>query len=505
MDKQKLEDLATKASQKVLQSMKNNHDPETEDSFDEISFGQSTAPIEEIAEFDIFDFCENEFVKKGDFVQYTIKKNGATVGFKKHPYSWEKIQKEFGGGRFNIFAKSMLTGRIVKRQSMPVEDEMIDDKKESGMGFNPSDMVAQIAEAVRPKNEGPNFMELFTMMNSQQEKSRLESERASERAKQESDKSTSNLIQIMQQNTLMMLEMMKGNKKEDSSTVMMQMMQNFSEKMDARFERMLDKIQNSQGKKPEFGLMEVLKLQQDSQDKGFKLYSQLNNLAETKAEQKIELIENYKSENSGTKEKKSMTDTLIETMLPTIAGALAKSAVPAEVPVKQAIARPTPRPVLRPQPVQQTAKAQQPRPTTQAKPAQQTTQRNSIGLPSTKFNEPKKEVIKEETKIIVPEVVLEEVTTTLEQRYLNHVKEYLIPVLVEHLMEQTDTLTTARSVETCLIQNGSSRKEFVETVTLDGIMSLVSTFELPKEVNPWFEDIYANLKNESLASNGQHA
>jgi hypothetical protein len=132
MNKEKLEELASKAAKKALAG-KQKFDEVVEDDDLSHDFGFSeTTTIEDIAEFDLFDFCENEFVKKGDFVEYTIKKNGSTIGFKKHPYSWERIQKEFGGGRYNVLAKSMLTGRIVKRQSMPVEDAATEEKRDNG-------------------------------------------------------------------------------------------------------------------------------------------------------------------------------------------------------------------------------------------------------------------------------------------------------------------------------------------------------------------------------------
>ena len=82
-----------------------------------------------------------------------------------------------------------------------------DEKKSS---FDPSDLVSRIAEAVKPKQEGPNFMELFTLMNNVSEKTRGETERAAE-------KQQSTIVQMMQQNTQMMLAMFQTQAQQQSA------------------------------------------------------------------------------------------------------------------------------------------------------------------------------------------------------------------------------------------------------------------------------------------------
>lgn len=522
MKQEKIEELASKAARKALAARPKIDDIiEDDDAFEEFSVGE-TPNIEEISEFDIFDFCENEFVKKGDFVEYTIKKNGATIGFKKHPFSWEKIQKEFGGGRYNVLAKSTLTGRIVKRQSMPVEDLQTDGRANNHGGFNPADLVQQIAEVVKPKDDGPNFMELFTLMQSQQEKARQEADRAADRARAESEKQTSTLVQLMQQNTLMMLEMMKATKKEDSTVQLAQLIQAFADKMENRFERTIDKIQAQQSSsKSEFGLLEVLKLQQDAQDKGFKLYSQLNSIAEAKAEEKLELIEEYRETGGGgSTEKKTMTDTLIETILPTVAGALAK----------QGQAQPQ---AARPKQVAQQRRAVSPRPTqqnpnafgqrTQTSPVQaggqvqaQRTQapsskvgtvggtgigqnnqstKNSVGLPKANFPKVVEKTVS--TPVNVP-------NTSDIEGFKKNVTDILVPIFTVNLLEQNEPSVAAAAVEAGLLDNGISKEEFLAKISLSDMMKVVQGFELPEEANPWFEEIYANLTPKPYNGVGEY-
>lgn len=526
MNKERLEELANKAAKKALASKpKNDEFLEDDDAFSEFVIGDNSN-IEEISEFDIFDFCESEFVKKGDFVEYTIKKNGATVGFKKHPFSWEKIQKEFGGGRYNILAKSVLTGKIVKRQTMAVEDALHEERKESGIGFNPADLVSQIAEVVKPKNDGPNFMELFTLMNNQQEKSRIEAERAAERAKADSEKQTSTLIQLMQQNTMMMLEMMKSSKKDDPTIQLAQLIQSFAEKMENRFERAIDKIQNQNASKnTEFGLLEVLKLQQDAQDKGFKLYSQLNQIAEAKAEEKLELIEEYRDTGGNSPaEKKTMTDTLIETILPTVAGALAQQGQQKTVqqsvqrrPVSQNIQR---RQIQRPtnttgqrvqgNPVQASSQGQtQTAKTASANNGQISRTnvgqgikpvKNALGLPKAAFSPAPAPT----AKTVSAQEYFEEVVEEGKTEFKSKMTEMLVPIFTQHLLEQSQPVVVAGAIELGLMDQGVAKEEFLSKISFGDIMDVVKGYDLPEEVNPWFEEIYANLKTESNNGVGEY-
>lgn len=505
INKAELNVLAEKAADRALRNRKNAKDNIFEDD-DAMEEGVETINIEEAVEFDIFDYCEREFVAKGDYIDYMVRKNGALTGTVKHPFSWDKIQKKYGEGRYKIIAKSKTTGRVVKTQSQEIDGvhEEHEDKNEK---FNPSDLVERIANAVKPKNEGPSFMELIALMNQTQSKTREEAERAAERARNDSDKQTSTMIQMMQENTKMMMLMFQGQKetKPDNTVQLAQLIQSFAEKMENRFEKALDKIQNSQGQnKSEFGMMEMLKMKEEAQDRGFKMYSQLNTLAEAKAQEKVDMIEEYRGEGGGEKKEKSVTETLIETMIPTIANALAQS--------KSAPAPVQPRGVVRPQssgqrianaPAQTLPKANiKP----QAKPSQtngqsvgQTARQNnkpvsvvnSNGLPKANFNLNRQAPI-------VPEVV------SADPVWVKNTTDLLLPVFTEHLIMQTDPNKVAPIIIDTLINRGISREEFLNKVKISDILDVVKGFELPVEAYPWFEEIYADIKNETRHNVGEH-
>jgi len=498
MDKEKLETLANKAAARAL---KNRRTVESEIMEDDDAFegDLEMVDIEEIVEFDIFDFCQKDYVDKGDYIDYSIKKNGALAGTKKHPYSWDKVQKEFGEGRYQIIAKSKTTGRIVKKQSMEVEglgNTHEDDKKPS---FDPSDLVSRIAEAVKPKQEGPNFMELFTLMNNVSEKTRGETERAAE-------KQQSTIVQMMQQNTQMMLAMFQTQAqqpKQDSTVELARLIQSFAEKMENRFEKALDKIQAQNQPKDNVSVLEMIKMREEAQEKGFKLYSQLNQLAESKAQDKVDLIEEYRGEGGESKKDKSMTETLIETMLPTIAGALAKSQTPQPVAQprravsgnglpQQRIARPQPQtlPKANIKPQEKTVQSGREIPRQSSQVAQTVKKETVTGLPKADFQIRKP--VAQNPKVVATQ-------------WKKGITDLLVPVYTENLLEQTEPVKVAPKILNTLAANGVGREEFLEKVTSSDILDVVKGFELPEIAYPWFEEIYAHIKDGTYNAVGEYS
>jgi NCAIR mutase (PurE)-related protein len=73
--------------------------------------------IEMGVKVNVFDYCEANFVQKGDVIQYDIDRNGQFVATKMHPYSWEQLQSEFGEGHYRVQAKSAHTKAYRKQES----------------------------------------------------------------------------------------------------------------------------------------------------------------------------------------------------------------------------------------------------------------------------------------------------------------------------------------------------------------------------------------------------
>lgn len=522
----RLDRLASNAADRALKSMSSSGV-----SYESPSFGSYSTENEEIesgeaiAAFDIFDWCD-ETTKKGHQIQYVVKRNGEMLAIKYHPYSWEQIQKEYKGGQYQIVAKSLTTKKYLKSETRTLSDPLktSDDSEE---------IAQKIMMQAPPQQQGPNFMELFTLFQSMNEKQRAEA--------RESAKETA---QMGQQNMLAFVEMMKSSQTgsqqmffeiakmtQQVSEKLAESQRAMFEKMETRFEKILDKVSEKTSPKtdkPEFGLLELMKMQQESQEKGFQLFNQLSQIAETKAAERVEMMEELRGEQTpaAPAKEKSMTDTLIETMLPTIAGALAGSqAVPptqqAVQPVRRALppqqigqVRQVPRQV---QPTQPGATAQ--RTQVQANRADQTqanaqksaasrsvsgqtsgqptVKRNALGLPTAEIP-----VKTAETPVVTVQAAAETPKTTdLKAKFT----EILVPVLGESLLGGVSPEEGATATIAALEKSGHTRVEFVENVSLPDLMAVVSGFNLPEEANPWFEGLYAHLQNTAGVDAREHA
>jgi len=507
----RLEKLASKAADRALKSMGGNGVSYEAPSTNSFSYDDNEVEDgEAIAAFDIFDWCD-ETTKKGHQIQYVIKRNGEMLTTKYHPYSWEQVQKEFRGGQYQVVAKSLTTKRYLKSETRTLSDP-IRGTENVDMEMNPKTVTLQA-----PTPQGPNFMEMFTLMQSMSEKQRAESrEVAKENA------------QISQQNMLAFVEMMKSSQTgsqqmfyeiakmtQQVSEKLAESQRAMFEKMESRFEKILDKVSDPGRAKPEkseFGLLDLLKMQQESQEKGFQLFNQLSQIAEQKASERLELIEELKGDGSQAPvREKSMTDTLIETMLPTIAGAIASQGqVPAAVgslpqpPVRRSLPAAQGRAVThapRPAESRSTASVAQTQTVSKAKatPTQTASavsrvgggtvsgenavKRNALGLPVAHV-EAKPAAVVVETSVAAP-------TANLKDKYT----ELLVPVFAEHLLEQAQPDRAATAAIATLNQNGHTVEEFVQTVSKADLMGVVLTFGLPDEANPWFEEVYAHISS----------
>jgi hypothetical protein len=201
-----------------------------------------------------------------------------------------------------------------------------------------------------------------------------------------------------------------------------------------------------------------------------------------------------------------MTETLIETMLPTIAGALAKSQAPQPVAQQprravsgnglppQRIARPQPQtlPKANIKPQEKTVQSGR-EVTRQNGQVAQTVKKESItGLPKANFqiNKP------------IPQNV--QTAKNVSVQWKKGITDLLVPVYTENLLEQTEPVKVAPKILNKLAQNGVGREEFLEKVTSSDILDVVKGFELPEIAYPWFEEIYAHIKDGTYNAIGEH-
>src|ERR1035437_1017245 len=346
------------------------------------------------AAFDIFDEGD-KMTKAGIPIRYWIKRNGAFLCEKYPPFTLAQLQNEFKGGQYQVVAKEMATNQIKKSQIISVNDPI--EKPISLEREREPLREREISHTpVAPVTPQPSFMELMTMMNQMNETKAREAREAADardrevreqaaikaresevRAREAREDAAANKSES---NTFMMafLEMNKASaaqaqaQAQSQATMMLEiakMSQAMSEKqaesqramsekqadanrlkvdqMNTRFEKIIEVVKdNDRHKEKPMTITEMMLLIQNSKNEGFELFQKMNEMSELKAQERIEFMENGKTEKEE-KDKPSMTERLIEGILPVVAGAMAaQSAAKAAAPQTQL----SPQPQYQPQP-----------------------------------------------------------------------------------------------------------------------------------------------------------
>lgn len=105
---------------------------EESDQFEDRAYVESSIPGPNATDFDIFQFGWKLCERLGDMPKFRIYKNGDMLTTKMWPYSWEKLQAEFGGGYYKVQVVKGSNGQIVKQFSQTVADLPGSNEKESG-------------------------------------------------------------------------------------------------------------------------------------------------------------------------------------------------------------------------------------------------------------------------------------------------------------------------------------------------------------------------------------
>jgi len=483
--------------------------------------------------YDIFDDMEGR-VKKGHQIQYMLKRNGEMITVLYHPYSWEQIQRKYKGGQYQVIAKSLTTKRYIKSETRMLADPTggAEGYGEASPQFSQAQIQQQIEAQVKAQTanqqQAPSFMELFSVMNSMSEKSKQAEKESSAVAAQSNQQFMMAFIEMSRsqstQSQQMMLEIAKMT--QAMSDKMAQTTTQMFEKMESRFEKIIDKL----GNKKDDGIspLDLLKLQNESQDKGFKLFNQLSQIAEAKAQEKVEMMEEMEERfgGKGAGEKKSMTDTLIETMLPTISSALLQSsqgAAKAAPQIPQQQRRALPRAANPSNQGQRVNKSNTaiPRANANANKTQASNQGAQTGATQASASggetggqsvEVVNNVIGEKFGLgsvaIVAETSEPIIDQDFDQTHFENVTDYpeldqaaiveaLAPVIGECLMSGIAPAPAATACIEKLKAHNVGVKKLLSLLSHDDMMKLVATYNLPPEANPWFNEVYANFQNIS--------
>jgi hypothetical protein len=484
---------------------------------------------EAAAGFDLFEDVGKALTEKGEVVKYIIKRNGERVGSKYHPYSWEKLAKEYGNGHFQVMARSESTNRFVKSQT-----QMVGNNEEASDEITHTQ--AQGAPQVPWQQPQMNFMEMLNLIQGQ-----------SDRAKSEANIAAQQQAQTQVAMITMMTEMMKSSQNQ-SQQVFMEMTKmtasvtekiaQSQEKMFERINDRVDKIAELATKKPEGpGWLEIMKMQADSQNKGFELFEKITRLAELKADEKVELLEAGKGDEPA---KKSMTDSLIESLLPAITTAMvnnnSQAAQLAAMQQGQLTQRPQPRRAVRPpqsfqgqrpergavQPQQRTApqgngapnKVEEKRDTEPSSPIIENGGEH-IGevlvMPKQSKLVSKPAVVKDVSPVVAVAAQVEESVTdkveVIDTSEVEWTKETLkekcaeiLPMFLgNQMLDKASPDAAALKTVDWLHDHDIGLEVFAKWIVVDDFLSFAREFNLPEEAHQWLNELYANL--QSLAGN----
>jgi len=282
-------------------------------------------------EFDIFMDVGDKLTRAGDRITYTIKRDGEFIaGSVKHPFSWDRVQKDYGGGTFQVIARSVNQKGYVKSESRnvaaPTTDDVPDSSREESRGNSTNDLLMLLQAQKREERE-----ELMRLEDRREQERREREEKAdSERERREQqmkDKGDTTMMMMMKmmesqsaQTTALLTAMLSGNnnKKEDFSV------EKIMQLMDTRMEKVISLVQGKD-KTKDIDALKLIELQSQAEDRGYKRAMDLQTQAEKKAEELADMRESAMA--PGPKEP-STTKMLLEALVPAAQSFMAMRGAP---------------------------------------------------------------------------------------------------------------------------------------------------------------------------------
>lgn len=303
--KRVIEEAANKAAEEAVTELEGEFDPnpfEDRPDLEDMALADehhAQSSPEELGGKDVFRDAWTKAQSKGDVPQYYIYKNGTWIANRPYPYSWEKVQKDYGPGHYRIVAKSTINGQNLVIQSQLVGDPTLDfDEKEEPTQPPP-----------QPHQDPLAFLTAMTQVQ----------ERAEAKAAQMSVNQTNMMATMMQ--TIMQSQ----TQSQQQFQMMLLEMQKQQQMMAAENTKLLMTMLTQKAQtKDEGGLKmtEILKLMQDAEknaeSRAKNMYELIDKKAEQLAEIKAEAIAGSSEENE------SFGKTLIKGFVPVLSKMIAQ-------------------------------------------------------------------------------------------------------------------------------------------------------------------------------------
>lgn len=300
----RIEEAANLAAEEAVAELEQEESaPEFEDDGDNSPlFLQSQA----VNAVDVFEEAFKKALKLNDAPRFHIKKNSQFLTVKDYPYSWEKLQADYGPGYYQIIAKRRSNGQLLKMQT-----EMVGDPNEGREEVADSDN-----ENVEDKN-----LQMLAYLQSQQE-------RAESRAREASKSSETGLAAVLQaitastqKSTELMMTMFIEQSKQTQNMMMAMMQQTNQPKTDPLIPlltTLLSKPQDT-GLKP----LEVFKMVKDAERDAREQANRTNDLIDKRAKELAEVMAESGG-GEGEEKEESFTKTLVKGFLPVLSQIMAQ-------------------------------------------------------------------------------------------------------------------------------------------------------------------------------------
>jgi hypothetical protein len=435
--------------------------------------------------FDIFEDIGVPRTEQGDVIKYMIRKFGQHLETVCHPYSWDQVAQKYGPGSYQVAARSDATKGIIKSESRIISKEAFKDE---------SNHSAKEEYKTTNNQNQLGVMEFMTLLNQQ-----------TAAARQEAKEQSQNQMTIMGSMFQSMAQMMRPpetnqNNSLDLFKMQMEMQQRSTEQLINSQREMFKTIQDQinrivENKKETWDTKSILEMTENARNSGMSFAQNLFEMAETKATEKAELIEELreelKNDSGGTVNKKSMTETIVETMLPSIVANMANQA-----------AQSSQNPQLTPEQINQlklveqrkqlairNRKLQEQEAKKRIKPVNQekivkTDIIQNVELENSDLPKLNMEDYNPENKVVNESIVIK-------------CKEILPMFLGSLMLEQTRIEEAGPKTLEFLAENGINKLEFLENVKAQDLTQVARDYALPSEAEIWLNELYGYIKKVS--------
>lgn len=454
-----------------------------EEESEEPSDSEGLAEAEEGIGYDVFDNFARPLAEKGTPVYFLLYRNGAVLGRRDMPYTLERLKQELKHGVVNVICKDARTHRILKKQLVTLSIDAPEVEVPA----------AQASAPQAPAQNGLGITDLLGLLTKEREGARQE-------AKDQTGFQANSITTLM---TLMMQSQQQAQASQQQSLVQMQQMtsamieksnQSTAEMFKMMQQQMQAIVTNLDKKSGLNDPLVLLKLMQESEQRGIERMKEMIELQDDRESAKSELqleIEKLRMEMQKDKPEESGLDKLIGALTPVLAMASAAQANSAALPPPQAQAAAAPRAVpgvgavrtaqaplagvmpRAPEPVQPAKKAKKP----EVVPAREV-----------------KDVQAQEGEVIEMRQKKEEQRAAQAEDRMAQIESVLTPHLGQWMMKRTKVEDAAQATLTILADQGIARKEVLASFSEAKLLQLRQQYGLPALADQWLKPYWAALE-----------